>query len=91
MLYKKRLERILRVMENIREIEDYLGITDNEDMQYKFNVIAEYKNFERIYKNKQIEMCLVEDVGTYIDINDSDIYECGKYIAVYRKGADNER
>lgn len=72
-------------MESVKEIQDYLGITDNQDVKYKMKVIAEYKKFKKIYSGKDVEMCLIEDIGTYIDVNDKDVFEYGKYIAVYRR------
>ena len=76
-------------MESVKEIQDYLGITDNQDVKYKMEVVTEYRSFKNIYSGKNVEMCLIEDIGTYIDVDDKDIFEYGKYIAVYR-GDKNE-
>lgn len=54
-------------MLNIKEIEDYLGITDNEDLNYKESVIADYLAlYEKYSTNENIEYALCDDLGVYI-------------------------
>lgn len=64
---------------NRKQIEDYLGITDNEDFDYKNKVIAEYKTMKQRYP--KYENALIEDLGVYIPY--SRIIATGEYIAVF--------
>ena len=49
---------------NLKEIEDYLGITDNEDYLYKNIIINHFKELEKIVsfiENEKVEIILQED------------------------------
>lgn len=50
-----------------KDIEDYLGITDNVDTKLKTNIIKQAEQIEKEYKGKYIDYCLKEDYGVYID------------------------
>lgn len=64
------------------DIEDYLGITDNDDNEYKNNAVEEYKELKRLYgKRKNIEFGCNEDMGIYLDY--SKIIYRGKYITAF--------
>ena len=65
---------------NRNELEDYLGITDNENRSYKNAVIADYRNIKKLYPN--CEYALTEDLGLYIEYDE--IVASGKYITAFR-------
>lgn len=64
-------------------INNYLGITDNLDYNYKKEVKNEFVKFLKKYNNRlsEIEMALKEDIGVYLD--SMSIIEEGKFISVY--------
>lgn len=52
------------------EIIEYLGITDNEDKNYIYNMLVQAKEIEKIYNKQNIDYCLKEDYYSYmLDIN----------------------
>lgn len=52
------------------EIIEYLGITDNGDKNYIYNMIVQAKEIEKIYHKQNIDYCLKEDYYSYmLDIN----------------------
>ena len=76
---------IMSIMKEIntkKDIEHYLGITDNEDRAYKNKCIAEFKQFQKKYTdNDKVETCLIGDLGIYIPY--SEIIEQGELVAVF--------
>lgn len=64
---------------NIREIEHYLGITDNDNDEYKENVVAEYREMKQQYPD--LEFALTDDLGVYI--HNAEIVKSGKYISAF--------
>lgn len=65
---------------NKTQIEHYFGITDNEDINYKAQVIAEYEEMKPKYPN--LEFALTEDLGVYVPYNE--IVATGNYISAFR-------
>ncbi|MBQ7348582.1 MAG: hypothetical protein IJW47_01165 [Clostridia bacterium] len=64
---------------NRKYIENYLGITDNENKDYKKKVVAEYNAFKKKYPN--LGLALTEDLGLYVPY--SRIVETGAYITAF--------
>ena len=64
-------------------INNYLGITDNLDYNYKKEVKTEFVKFLKKYNTRlsEIEMALKEDIGVYLD--SMLIIEEGKFVSVY--------
>lgn len=64
-------------------INNYLGITDNLNYNYKKEVKNEFVKFLKKYNTRlsEIEMALKEDIGVYLD--SMSIIEEGKFISVY--------
>lgn len=70
---------------NLREIEDYLGITDNEDYLYKNRIINHFKELEKIVsfiENEKVEIILQEDYYN-LKLNYDIIYKFEEFI-VYK-------
>lgn len=50
-----------------KDIEEYLGITDNADTKLKQDIIKQAEQIEKEYKGKYVDYCLKEDLGIYIN------------------------
>lgn len=50
-----------------KDIEEYLGITDNADTKLKREIIEQAEEIEKQYKGEYVDYCLKEDYGVYID------------------------
>ena len=66
-----------------QEIEHYLGITDNEDRDYKNRAVEDYKTLFEKYKNdsRDIEYGLIEDMGVYLSY--TEIIEKSKMVCAF--------
>nr|DAG70228.1 MAG TPA: hypothetical protein [Caudoviricetes sp.] len=52
------------------EIIEYLGITDNQDKNYIYNLLIQAREIEKIYNNQDVDYCLKEDYYSYmLDVN----------------------
>lgn len=52
------------------EIIEYLGITDNQDKNYIYNLLIQAREIEKMYNNQDIDYCLKEDYYSYmLDVN----------------------
>lgn len=52
------------------EIIEYLGITDNEDKNYIYNLLIQAREIEKMYNNQDVDYCLKEDYYSYmLDVN----------------------
>lgn len=70
---------------NLKEIEDYLGITDNEDYLYKNRIINHFKELEKMIsfiENEKVEIILQEDYYN-LKLNYDIIYKFEEFI-VYK-------
>lgn len=70
---------------NLKEIEDYLGITDNEDYLYKNRIINHFKELEKMVsfiENEKVEIILQEDYYN-LKLNYDIIYKFEEFI-VYK-------
>ncbi len=67
-----------------KDIKEYLGITDNIDKNYVYNIIQEAKAVEETYCNQNVDYCLKEDYYTYmLDVNTTIINET-KNLIIYK-------
>lgn len=68
---------------NTKELEDYLGITDNENYMYKARQIADFRLLAYITRDfEDREICLIEDFNNSLGTdNDKVIYEYNDLIA----------
>lgn len=52
------------------EIIEYLGITDNQDKNYIYNLLIQAREIEKMYNNQDVDYCLKEDYYSYmLDVN----------------------
>lgn len=68
---------------NTRELEDYLGITDNDYYVYKAKQIADFRLLAYITRDfEDREICLIEDFNNSIGTdNDKIIYKYNDLVA----------
>ena len=61
----------------LKELEDYLGITDNENYMYKAKIIAEFRDLEKLVSNmdyENLEIILREDYEN-LKLDNKIVYE----------------
>lgn len=54
----------MQINMNLKEVEDYLGITDNDNYMYKAEVIMQFRMLEKLIANmnyEKLEVILEED------------------------------
>lgn len=70
---------------DLKELQDYLGITDNDNYMYKADVIGEFRDLEKLIENmkdyKDLEIILKEDYYN-LKLNNRIMYE-GKNLIIY--------
>ena len=70
---------------DLKELQDYLGITDNDNYMYKADVIGEFRDLEKLIENmkdyKDLEIILKEDYSN-LKLNNRIMYE-GKNLIIY--------
>ena len=70
---------------DLKELQDYLGITDNDNYIYKADVIGEFRDLEKLIENmkdyKDLEIILKEDYYN-LKLNNRIMYE-GKNLIIY--------
>ena len=70
---------------DLKELQDYLGITDNDNYMYKADVIGEFRDLEKLIENmkdyKHLEIILKEDYSN-LKLNNRIMYE-GKNLIIY--------
>lgn len=73
----------MTILKNRDEIEHYLGITDNEDMEYKNRAVEDYTFLFEKYKDdtRDIEYGLIEDMGLYLPY--TEIIEKSKLVCAF--------
>ena len=70
----------------LKELEDYLGITDNENYMYKAKIIGEFRILEKLISNmnyENLEIILKEDYYN-LKLNNKIVYEF-KDLIVYKE------
>lgn len=70
----------------LKELEDYLGITDNENYMYKAKIIGEFRILEKLISNmnyENLEIILKEDYYN-LKLNNKIVYEF-KDLIVYEE------
>lgn len=72
---------------DLKELEDYLGITDNNNYMGKAKLISDYRLLEEIVQNiKNVEIIRKEDFYiNSLDIDNDIIYEYNDLIAYRNK------
>ena len=67
----------------LKELEDYLGITDNEDYMYKARQIADFRLLAYMTRDfKDIEIILAEDFNNVVGTDNTKIiYEYNDLVA----------
>ena len=71
---------------NLKEVEDYLGITDNNDYMYKAEVIIQFRLLEKLITNidyEKLEVILKEDYY-HLGLDNKIVYEY-KGLIVYEE------
>lgn len=71
---------------NLKEVEDYLGITDNNDYMYKAEVIMQFRLLEKLITNmdyEKLEVILKEDYY-HLGLDNKIVYEY-KDLIVYEE------
>lgn len=71
---------------NLKEVEDYLGITDNNDYMYKAEVIMQFRLLEKLITNmdyEKLEVILKEDYY-HLGLDNKIVYEY-KGLIVYEE------
>lgn len=71
---------------NLKEVEDYLGITDNNDYMYKAEVIMQFRLLEKLIINmdyEKLEVILKEDYY-HLGLDNKIVYEY-KDLIVYEE------
>ena len=70
---------------DLKELQDYLGITDNDNYMYKADIIGEFRDLEKLIENmkdyKDLEIILKEDYYN-LKLNNRIMYE-GKNLIIY--------
>lgn len=70
----------------LKELEDYLGITDNENYMYNAKIIGEFRILEKLISNmnyENLEIILKEDYYN-LKLNNKIVYEF-KDLIVYKE------
>lgn len=66
------------------DIIEYLGITDNEDKNYKSELLGQAEEIEKQYTGKDIDYCIKADFYSYmLDTNKTPLGET-KDLVIYR-------
>lgn len=71
---------------NLKEVEDYLGITDNNNYMYKAEVIMQFRLLEKLITNmdyEKLEVILKEDYY-HLGLDNKIVYEY-KDLIVYEE------
>lgn len=71
---------------NLKEVEDYLGITDNDDYMYKAELIMQFRLLEKLIENmdyEKLEIILKEDYY-HLGLDNKIVYEY-KGLIVYEE------
>jgi hypothetical protein len=83
---KKELYKMVKM--DLKELQDYLGITDNDNYMYKADVIGEFRDLEKLIENmkdyKDLEIILKEDYYN-LKLNNRIMYEGKKLIIYYNE------
>ena len=74
----------MKLKMDLKELEDYLGITDNENYMYKGEIIGEFRILEKLISNmnyEKLEIILKEDYYN-LKLSNKIVYEY-KNLIVY--------
>ena len=74
----------MKLKMDLKELEDYLGITDNENYMYKAEIIGEFRILEKLISNmnyEKLEIILKEDYYN-LKLSNKIVYEY-KNLIVY--------
>ena len=74
----------MKLKMDLKELEDYLGITDNENYMYKTEIIGEFRILEKLISNmnyEKLEIILKEDYYN-LKLSNKIVYEY-KNLIVY--------
>ena len=74
----------MKLKMDLKELEDYLGITDNENYMYKAEIIGEFRILEKLIPNmnyEKLEIILKEDYYN-LKLSNKIVYEY-KNLIVY--------
>ena len=74
----------MKLKMDLKELEDYLGITDNENYMYKAEIICEFRILEKLISNmnyEKLEIILKEDYYN-LKLSNKIVYEY-KNLIVY--------
>ena len=77
---------IMKLKMDLKELEDYLGITDNPNYMYKANIISEFRILEELISNmnyEKLEIILKEDYYN-LKLSNKIVYEY-KNLIVYEE------
>lgn len=76
----------MKLKMDLKELEDYLGITDNTNYMYKANIINEFRILEKLISNmnyENLEIILKEDYYN-LKLSNKIVYEY-KNLIVYEE------
>ncbi|MCI6189913.1 MAG: hypothetical protein MR691_08230 [Clostridium sp.] len=76
----------MKLKMDLKELEDYLGITDNPNYMYKANIISEFRILEELISNmnyEKLEIILKEDYYN-LKLSNKIVYEY-KNLIVYEE------
>lgn len=76
----------MKLKMELKELEDYLGITDNDNYMYKAEIIGEFRLLEKLIANmdyEKLEIILKEDYYN-LKLNNKIVYEY-KGLIVYEE------